>query len=165
MQDEARELRELFAGHADRIAERGTAYPSSEVNYEQSIVAPAAAVLLDVYRITGKERYLCEAERQIAVLELFNGIQPDYHLCENAIRHWDGYWFGKYKLYGDTFPHYWSALTGEVFAAYGLTTGKKEYVKRAEDSRRGVLPLIFSDGTASCAYVYPCRVNGQENDS
>lgn len=160
MQDEAREMRELFVGHADRIAERGTDYPSSEVNYEQSIVAPAAAVLLEVYRITGEERYLREAERQIEVLELFNGIQPDYHLYETAIRHWDGYWFGKYKLYGDTFPHYWSALTGEVFALYGLVTGKEEYLKRAEDSRRGVLPLIFADGSASCAYVYPCRVNG-----
>lgn len=43
---------------------------------------------------------------------------------------------------------------------YGKITGDGEYLKRAEDARRGVLPLIFPDGSASCAYVYPYSVNG-----
>ena len=94
------------------------------------------------------------------VLDLFNGTQPDYHLYENAVRHWDGYWFGKRELYGDTFPHYWSALTGNVFLLYAQITGDAFYEKRAEDSLRGVLPLIFPDGSASCAYVFPQSVNG-----
>lgn len=48
--------------------------------------------------------------------------------------------------------------TGQVFNDMGRDDSYKE--KRAEDSRRGVLPLIFPDGTASCAYLYPHNVNG-----
>ena len=108
---------------------------------------------------TGKEVYLEEGKKQLAVLKLFNGHQPDYHMYENAIRHWDGYWFGKYKNYGDTFPHYWSALSGLVFREYGKINGDSEYDKMAENSLRGVLSAFHEDGSASCAYVYPYRVN------
>ena len=79
---------------------------------------------------------------------------------ENAIRHWDGYWFGKYRLYGDTFPHYWSALTGNAYSDYGDIIGSNEYKKRADYSHRSVLSLLNSDGTATCAYVYPTSING-----
>ena len=107
------------------------------------------------------------------VLLLFNGRQPDYHLYETAIRHWDGYWFGKRRLYGDTFPHYWSTLTGVECArlaailkknsraeTIGETLQWKSYAKRAQDSLRGGLNLFRRDGAASCAYVYPHAVNG-----
>ena len=117
-----------------------------------------------MYALTGDNAYLRAAERQIAVLDLFNGIQPDYHLYEVAIRHWDGYWFGKKRYYGDTFPHYWSVLTGNVFELYGKFTGQSGYLKRAEDARRAILPTFFSDGRASCAYVYPYSVNDQRGE-
>ena len=107
-QEDLKTVRDLFRRHADQLIEIGTAYPASEVNYEQSIVQPAAEVILQVYEVTGEEKYLRGAEQQIAVLELFDGQQPDYHLHEIAIRHWDGYWFGKRRVFGDTFPHYWS---------------------------------------------------------
>ena len=157
---EEEELTALFLGHADRMLERGTDYPASEVNYEQSIVAPAADILLSAYLLSGEEKYLRAGEEQLAVLELFNGFQPDWHLYETAIRHWDGYWFGKRRIYGDTFPHYWSVLTGNVFELYGRITKDPAWLKRAEDSRRGVLGLIFPDGRASCACVFPHTVNG-----
>lgn len=160
MESEHKKLSAYFVQHADALMKTGLHYPVSEVNYEQSIVAPAADILLQVHILTGERKYLDAAERQIAVLDLFNGMQPDYHLYETAIRHWDGYWFGKYRLYGDTFPHYWSALTGNVFALYAQITGNEEYAGRAEDSIRGVLPMIFPDGSASCAYLYPHSVNG-----
>lgn len=164
MEKEKAELRALYREHADRICDMGIYYPASEVNYEQSIVAPAASILLSTYVLTKEEKYLRAGERQLAVLELFNGMQPDYHLYEAAIRHWDGYWFGKRRYYGDTFPHYWSALTGDAFGLYGKITGKEEYLKRAEDSKRAVLPMIFADGKASCAYVYPYTVNGRKGE-
>lgn len=164
METQRQELRELYIEHADRLRERDIRYPASEVNYEQSIVAPAADILLSVYALTGDNAYLRAAERQIAVLDLFNGIQPDYHLYEVAIRHWDGYWFGKKRYYGDTFPHYWSVLTGNVFELYGKFTGQSGYLKRAEDARRAILPTFFSDGRASCAYVYPYSVNDQRGE-
>lgn len=160
MTAEREELAACFIEHARNLMETGLHYPASEVNYEQSIVAPAADILLQVHVLTGEEIYLEAAKRQMEVLELFNGEQPDYHLHEVAVRHWDGYWFGKYRLYGDTFPHYWSALTGNVFALYARITGDEAYAKRAEDSRRAVLPMVFADGSASCAYVYPRSVNG-----
>ena len=81
---------------------------------------------------------------------------------ENAIRHWDGYWFGKYECYGDTFPHYWSTLSGDVFASYAQITGDKSYEHKAKASLRGCLNLFFIDGMASCAMVYPDTVNGKK---
>lgn len=99
-------------------------YPPFEVNYEQSIVAPAANILLQLYLLTREEKYLEDGKKQLQILELFNGHQPDYHLYETAIRHWDGYWFGKNRMYGDTFPHYWSGLTGNCFALMYVITGR-----------------------------------------
>lgn len=163
-QEDLKTVKDLFRGHADQLIEIGTAYPASEVNYEQSIVQPAAEVILQVYEVTGEEKYLRGAEQQIAVLELFDGQQPDYHLHETAIRHWDGYWFGKRRVFGDTFPHYWSAENGRTFKRYARLTGNEEYNIRGEHSLRGVLSMFFEDGTATCAYLYPYSVNGQKTD-
>lgn len=157
---EAARVKEWLVRHGTYLLEMGTSYPKSEVNFEQSIVAPAADVLLQAYLVTEEERFLKGAKEQIDILDLFNGTQPDFHLYETAIRHWDGYWFGKRQLYGDTFPHYWSALTGKVFTRYGKITGNKEYEARGEASERAVLPLLFPDGRASCAYLYAHSVNG-----
>ncbi|MCD8076758.1 MAG: hypothetical protein LUF27_17370 [Lachnospiraceae bacterium] len=103
-------------------------------------------------------------------------------MYETAIRHWDGYWFGKRRMYGDTFPHYWSALTGNVFLRYAKITGDILWQKRGEDSLRGVLSLYeikqshvktgagctdsdemenAFDVKAGCAFVYPRTVNGK----
>ena len=151
-----------FKKHGDRIAELGTHYPPFEVNYEQSIVAPAANILLQLYLLTREEKYLEDGKKQLQILELFNGHQPDYHLYETAIRHWDGYWFGKNRMYGDTFPHYWSGLTGNCFALMYAITGEKRYAKRVQDSLRGILSMIFPDGSASCAFLFPVTVNGKK---
>ena len=163
-QEDLKTVKDLFRCHADQLIEIGTAYPASEVNYEQSIVQPAAEVILQVYEVTGEEKSLRGAEQQIAVLELFDGQQPDYHLHETAIRHWDGYWFGKRRVFGDTFPHYWSAENGRTFKRYARLTEDKEYNIRGEHSLRGVLSMFFEDGTATCAYLYPYSVNGQKTD-
>lgn len=160
MGEERAELLEHFRAHAEFIIGRGLLYPPHEVNYEQSIAAPAANILIELYLVTGEEKYLEGARVQMRGLEAFNGIQPDYHLYEVAIRHWDGFWFGKRRLYGDTFPHYWSALTAIAYAGFAEATGDSSYLARAEAAHRGVLSMIFPDGTASCAYVYPASVNG-----
>jgi hypothetical protein len=154
------ELLEHYKRHAEQILENGLNYPAHEVRYEQSIVAPAVTTLLEVYRVTGDERFLAEGQRQLAVLELFNGTQPDYRLNEVAIRHWDDYWFGKTRLYGDTFPHYWSALSGAAFAEYYKATGDPKYKRKAEASFRGTLSMFDESGSAHCAEVYPLTVNG-----
>lgn len=157
-------MKECFCHHADQIIEIGTAYPPHEVNYEQTIVEPAADIILQVYELTKDTKYLEGAERQLAVLELFHGQQPDYHLHEVAIRHWDGYWFGKRRIYGDTFPHYWSVEDGRTFYRYARLTKDPVYTKRAQHALRGVLSMFFPDGSATCAYLFPYSVNGYKTD-
>ena len=162
LQKERDLLKECFLKHADTVWQTGTNYPASEVSYEQSIVAPAVSILLQAEKIEGKGIYLKEAKRQMKVLELFGGRQPDYHLYGNAVRHWDGYWFGKRRMYGDTFPHYWSVLSGVAYAQMYEVTGEENYRRKASSSFRGCLNLFGRDGSASCAMVFPKSVNGRE---
>jgi hypothetical protein len=147
---------------AAKFLQNSIFYPKSEVNYEQSIVAPSVIFLLEMYQITKEAPYLAEAEKQLKALESFGGDQPDYHLNNIAIRHWDGYWFGKYEFWGDIMPHYWSTITSEAYWRYAQVTGKPDYLKRAEIIVRNNLSSFFEDGSASCAYVYPARVNGRK---
>ena len=162
--EERDEARKSFLAHARRMATTGRRYPPHEVNYEQSIVAPGADVTLQAYLLCGDPDLLASGLTQVHILEQFNGMQPDHHLHEVAIRHWDGYWFGKRQTFGDTFPHYWSGLSGNVFALVARITGDAVYAQRADDSIRGVLSLIHDDGRASCAYVFPYSVNGVRAD-
>lgn len=160
MTDELESLKAHFAEHCEFIMSNGLISPAHEVNYEQSITAPAACLLLQMYFVTGDKKYLDGAKLQLDALELFNGMQPDCRLHETAIRHWDGYWFGKRRMYGDTFPHYWSALTANAFLDYAEASGSKAYKEKAEHAYRSVITLFRADGTAACAYVFPHRVNG-----
>src|SRR5699024_11214768 len=126
-EEEAR-AREHFLAHARHLAARGTDYPAIEVVFEQSIVAPAADILLQAHLLSGDPALFEAARTHLHVLDQFQGVQDDHHLHEVAIRHWDGYWFGKRKLYGDTLPHYWSGLSGNVLAlaAQALRAGAAE---------------------------------------
>ena len=160
MKKEYTDLRNDFIKTGDVFVKNGLNYPAHEVNYEQSIVAPAIQFLAQLYLETGSQKYLDEVKREMPVLEAFNGFQPSYHLNEVAIRHWDGHWFGKRELFGDTFPHYWSTITGAVYYYYALCTGDSSYQKRAENVVRNNLCLFFEDGKASCAYMYPYKIDG-----
>lgn len=160
LEKERLKLLKDFYKTGDVFIKNGLNYPAHEVNYEQSIVAPAINFLLELYLESGKEKYLAEAKRQLPVLEAFNGFQPSYHLNDIAIRHWDGYWFGKREMFGDTFPHYWSTITAAVFHLYAKITKGVSYQKRAESIVRNNLCLFFEDGKASCAYLYPYKVDG-----
>lgn len=158
--EEAKQLKQDFIEHIEQIYSNSLNYPPFEVRYEQSIVAPAIACLLQGYQITGDEKFLQEAKKQLEVLQLFNGEQPDYHMYEVSIRHWDGKWFGKYRNYGDTYPHYWSALTGIDYALYYDINKDEVYREKSKASFYGCLNLFKEDGRASCAMVYPETVNG-----
>lgn len=160
MNKEYTKLLQNFIKTGDIFVANGLNYPKHEVNYEQSIVAPAIQFLAQLYLETGIQKYLDEVKRQMPVLEAFNGFQPSFHLNEVSIRHWDGHWFGKREMFGDTFPHYWSTITGAVYYYYALCTGDKSYKKRAEAVVRNNLCLFFEDGKASCAYMYPYKIDG-----
>ena len=158
---EYEEFLAYFTEHAEAMIANGTNYPAHEVSYEQSIVAPAAEFMLQMYALTNNERYLNEAHNQVAIARLFSGEQPDYHLYRCAIRHWDDFWFGKSELYGDTFPHYWSVLSANVFEDYFKVTSDIKWHRMAEDAFRGQLCQFDKDGRGSCALLYPFTVNGK----
>ena len=111
MEKEYKKIYNMFECHVSNMVKNGTSYPKHEVNYEQTIVAPAATFISEFAALSGKEEYINEAKIHIEILERFNGNQPSFHLKEIPIRYWDDYWFGKFRLMGDTFPHYWSCLT------------------------------------------------------
>jgi hypothetical protein len=159
---EAMKFQEKFLEHANFILQKGSHYPEHEVNYEQMIIAPGVSYLIQAYQLTKDHRFIIEAERQLTILYLFNGRQPNYHQFENAIRHWDGYWFGKKRMFGDTFPHYWSVMTGVDMVQFELATGENHYREIAKASLRGCLNLFTKDGRASCAMVFPASVNDSE---
>lgn len=85
-------------------------------------------------------------------------------MYEAAIRHWDGYWFGKRKLYGDTYPHYWSALTVNAYKEWEQITGQRPYGERAEAAYRAVLSLIHGvDSGQHDAVYFSCRGRADGN--
>lgn len=151
-----------FSRTADIFINNGLHFPVSEVNYEQSIIAPAVQFLIELYLQTNDRQYMEAAEKMLPAAENFCGQQPDYRLNEISIRHWDCYWFGKHQMFGDTFPHYWSCINGSAYYYYAKATGKEEYMKRAKEIVRNNLCNVFEDGTGSCAFVYPKRINGEQ---
>ena len=157
---QAAELLQLFCGHADQIVATGTRIPAHEVNYEQSIIGPATLIPLEAYLLTRDKKYLRCVREFLPLLEAFNGRQPDHRLNDIGIRHWDGFWFGRLKMWGDTFPHYWSAVTGWVFYRYWQATGLESYRQRGREILLNNLSTFRPDGSATCAYIYPDAVNG-----
>ena len=101
-----------------------------------------------------------ECRRHVRVLERFNGDQPSHYLNEISMRHWDGYWFGKCMIYGDTLPHSASVHTSDAFLHYARISGDETYRKRAVRGARNVLSLFRADGSASTSYLYPLTCNG-----
>ena len=150
-----------FQATADILVKNGLDFPKFEVNYEQSIIAPAVQFLCEVYQATNNKRYLNAAKNMLPALEALQWHQPSYRMNEIAIRHWDGYWFGKRQTYGDVYPHYWSAITAAAYHRYAQCTGDSTYQQRALQTVRGNLSLFFEDGKATCAFVMPRMVNGK----
>lgn len=155
--------KEILLSHMKKMGESiikiSTKYPAHEVTYEQSIVSPAVTYLCELYLLTKDERYLSEAKKQLVLLEAFGGDQPDFHLNQIAIRHWDGYWFGKRHQGGDTFPHYWSTLSGLSYYRYYQATGDQTYLQKAKTIMRNNLCLFTEDGRGSAAYLYPKKLD------
>ena len=157
---EADKLRAHVLAQADHFLALGTSLPAHEVNYEQSIVAPLILILQEAWRLTGDARYAEGIERTMPWLEAFAGTQPDVRLRHVPIRHWDGFWFGRERHWGDVFPHYWSVLSAAVYADEFTRTGELRYAEKAEAIFRANLVAYFPDGSASAAFIYPSCVNG-----
>ena len=159
MKAEGDTVKNWYISHTDNMVASSLSYPKHEVNFEQTIVSPAATFISEIAFITGDGHYKAEALKHIKILERFNGHQPSYHLNEIPIRFWDDRWFGKSRLFGDTFPHYWSCLTARAFMAYYSCSGDEAYRLAALQCARNCLCLFNDRGEGSCAYVYPFKIN------
>ncbi|HET8949259.1 MAG TPA: hypothetical protein VFN44_02080, partial [Solirubrobacteraceae bacterium] len=167
--EDAAEVDGLLAGHALASIEAGSDLPAHEVNYEQSMVAPLLEILCTARDLAPDPQAIDEAIAQrLPWLLAFGGPQPHVRLRDIAIRHWDGYWFGREQLWGDTFPHHWSALTANVLLLL------PEPVAAAFERARGEPPAAMArrihaanlldfapDGSATAAFVFPSCVSGR----
>lgn len=85
--EQAQRLLAEYRKAAARLLEYGITPPKFEVNYEQSIIAPAAQFLAEMYLVTKEEQYRKGCEVLLPALEAFNGHQPSCHLNDVGIRH------------------------------------------------------------------------------
>ncbi|ACU75738.1 conserved hypothetical protein [Catenulispora acidiphila DSM 44928] len=146
---------------ARHFAEAGHALPNHEVNYEQSIVAPLINLLIDAYRLSNDASMLTAIQQRLPWLLSFGGPQPHARLKDIAIRHWDGYWFGIERLWGDIFPHHWSALTSTVLYRLPAPLRSAHTDAIALTILRANMANYFDDGSATCAFIMPSTVDGR----
>jgi hypothetical protein len=91
----------------------------------------------------------------------FGGPQPHVRTRAVAIRHWDGFWFGADRQWGDTFPHYWSTLTAQVLLRLPPELRTDQGDAAARDVLVANMVNYREDGSATCAFVYPSTVDGR----
>ena len=157
----AANLQGLLLGHADYFIGLGTELPKHEVHYEQSVVAPLVQLLEAAYRIRPDARYADALMERLPWLLAFAGSQPHARLRHIPIRHWDGYWFGKNRQWGDTMPHYWSVLSAAALLDWpAALAGPKDRAAMARAILNANLAHFHEDGSATCAFVFPGCVNG-----
>ncbi len=145
---------------AVELAARGGNLPAHEVSYEQSIVAPLVSLLSLAHRRWPDERLVEAAQAALAWLLAFAGPQRHARLRHIAIRHWDGYWFGLRRQWGDTFPHYWSTLTAVTLLDLPDPLRSDEHRETARAILQGNLALYDQNAHGCCAFLYPSCVDG-----
>ncbi|MEU5871059.1 hypothetical protein AB0A73_05790 [Glycomyces sp. NPDC047369] len=154
-------LRTNLIASARHFTGLGRNLPAHEVNYEQSIVAPLIDLLTAAYELTGDQEFLDAAAERLPWLLAFGGPQPHARLHGVAIRHWDGYWFGIERLWGDVFPHHWSALTAATLRRLPTVLRTAETDRLAVAIEGANMANQFADGSATCAFVMPSTVDGR----
>jgi hypothetical protein len=138
------------------------------VDRHLSIGHPQAVLALDaaVERLAGpaadalRPRLLAAIERVLGWLLAFAGPQRHVRLRHVAIRHWDGYWFGQRRQWGDTFPHYWSALTAMALLELPDELRSDRRDEMAAAILRANLALYDEHARGCCAFLYPSCVDG-----
>ncbi|MER7922378.1 hypothetical protein ABTY96_04475 [Streptomyces sp. NPDC096057] len=157
----AKSLREALIDHALGFADRGTSLPRHEVSYEQSMVAPLAGLLATAYEVAPDGRLLTALRPVVRWLRAFGGPQPHVRLRDIGIRHWDGYWFGIERLWGDTFPHHWSVLTAVALRQLPEPLRDEDTERVADAIFAANLVDFTPDGLATCAFIMPSCVDGR----
>ncbi len=157
----ADKLRDQLIGSARTFVAKGRQLPAHEVAYEQSMVAPLLDLLTDAHTLTGDPVFLDAVAERLPWLLAFGGPQPHARLHGIAIRHWDGYWFGANRLWGDVSPHYWSTLTAVTLLRLPATLRTDATDRLAEAILHANMANYSEDGSATCAFVMPSTVDGR----
>lgn len=158
---QAEELRGRVVASADHFITLGEDLPAHEVAYEQSVVAPLVNLLISAYRFTARDDYLEAVSKRLDWLLSFSGPQPDCRLYGIGIRHWDGYWFGINRMFGDVFPHHWSTLTATALVRLPEALRTPKTSRLADAILHGNMANYRADGSATCAFVFPSSVDGR----
>ena len=159
--DRAAALRDGLLANASHFATLGDALPSHEVNYEQSIVAPLVSLYALADREVDDDRFAVPLEDAVRWLRAFGGPQPHVRLNNIGIRHWDGYFFGLNRQWGDVFPHHWSALSAVSLTQLPESLRSSESDLAATRIFRSNLSSYRADGAATSAFVFPSTVDGR----
>ncbi|HWU57590.1 MAG TPA: hypothetical protein VN045_02640 [Microbacteriaceae bacterium] len=157
---EADSLRQSLVESAHYFHELGQDLPAHEVAYEQSMVAPLIELFSAAHRISGDRRFADAAAERLPWLLAFGGPQPHARLHGIAIRHWDGYWFGLRRQWGDIFPHHWSALTATALARLPEQLKTPDTHELALRIMHANMSNYFPDGSATAAFIFPSSIDG-----
>ncbi len=57
----------MYKNHVDNMVSNGSSYPKHEVNYEQTIVSPAAIFVSEFASLSGEKRYAQSAKEHIEI--------------------------------------------------------------------------------------------------
>lgn len=156
--DVAKQLKEKYLQQIENVLKHGIHFPTEYARFSDSVVASATDIMLDAYDLTGEDKYLIEAKKLFKILLSFSGKQPSVFMFDSPIRHWDSHKYGQSRLYGDNFPSQSCVITAKALSRYAKPKNKPQYQTRANNILLDAL-LLYNDNKASCAYVYPFKVN------
>lgn len=159
--DRANKFKDMLLSCARSFADAGTKLPKHEVNYEQSMVGPLLNLFIDAYRLSQEEVFLTALRRTIPWLLAFSGPQPHARLNGVAIRHWDGFWFGTHRMWGDVWPHYWSTITSTALLRLPRALRTPGTDDIASATLKANMSNYRADGSATCAFTMPSTVDGR----
>ena len=154
----AKQLKEKYLQQIENVLKHGIHFPTEYARFSDSVVASATDIMLDAYDLTGEDKYLIEAKKLFKILLSFSGKQPSVFMFDSPIKHWDSHKYGQSRLYGDNFPSQSCVITAKALSRYAKPKNKPQYQTRANNILLDAL-LLYNDNKASCAYVYPFKVN------
>lgn len=149
--EDANRMRGHLVGQAENILSRAGRSVSGEVALTGAMPAMRITFLAQAYLQTGERKYLDAALSDVPQMQAYLARQPDYRSSMQNPRWWDGFWFGKSRLYGDTMPQWCGAAVGEAFYWLARADGREEDRLNARENLMGQLCAFFVDGSASCA--------------
>ena len=144
------------------ICSTGDNYEPGEVLYEHGHVSSDTMFLTEYCLAYNNREIMTNIGDGIKRTLSFDGNQPNYNVNGIPIRHWDGFWFGKLELWGDTMPHWIDFLSANSYFNYYLITGDKSYRENAMKMFMANMTLINKDGSAYNCYLFNEKSNGRQ---